>query len=302
MIFLHLGIGLHNDYFSKCFGYVFSFICLLLNFDEDDVNGVLFTEISSQQIFFWITTLRRSLIADFGLAKLSLKLDIQTHVSTRVMGTFRYVLALEYASSGKLTEKYDVYSFGVVILELITSRRPIDAAQPLDNESLVERVFGTLVIAKLLSIPTVMSYHTHILPYIPRYTFSWLVKPMWLILEFLHRAAILHWCPLLPLEGISKQLRATLPVSILRKSISVTNIQPKIFAVVAKFKPHIIHASSRGIMVFAALVIAKLLLISYHAHIPVYVQSHVKFLHRAVDLPLVPSIAIGRDLEAAERF
>ncbi|KAL6575336.1 hypothetical protein OROMI_012621 [Orobanche minor] len=27
-------------------------------------------------------------VADFGLAKLSLELDIQTHVSTRVMGTF----------------------------------------------------------------------------------------------------------------------------------------------------------------------------------------------------------------------
>ncbi|KAL6535012.1 hypothetical protein OROMI_026386 [Orobanche minor] len=61
-------------------------------------------------------------VADFGLAKLSLELDIQTHVSTRVMGTFGY-LALEYASTGKLTKKSDVYSFGVVILEVITSWR-----------------------------------------------------------------------------------------------------------------------------------------------------------------------------------
>ncbi|KAL6576240.1 Scytalone dehydratase [Orobanche hederae] len=37
-------------------------------------------------------------VADFGLAKLSLELDIQTHVSTHVMGTSGY-LALEYAST-----------------------------------------------------------------------------------------------------------------------------------------------------------------------------------------------------------
>lgn len=74
-------------------------------------------------------------VSDFGLAKLAL--DADTHISTRVMGTFGYV-APEYASSGKLTEKSDVYSFGVVLLELITGRKPVDASQPLGDESLVE--------------------------------------------------------------------------------------------------------------------------------------------------------------------
>ncbi|GER31012.1 protein kinase superfamily protein [Striga asiatica] len=76
-------------------------------------------------------------VADFGLAKLALELDLHTHVSTRVMGTFGY-LAPEYASTGKLTEKSDVFSFGVVLLELITGRKPVDASQPVGDESLVE--------------------------------------------------------------------------------------------------------------------------------------------------------------------
>ncbi|KAK1279614.1 Proline-rich receptor-like protein kinase PERK13 [Acorus gramineus] len=72
---------------------------------------------------------------DFGLAKLSN--DMNTHVSTRVMGTFGY-MAPEYASSGKLTDRSDVFSFGVVLLEIITGRKPVDASQPLGDESLVE--------------------------------------------------------------------------------------------------------------------------------------------------------------------
>ncbi|XP_055800929.1 proline-rich receptor-like protein kinase PERK1 [Solanum dulcamara] len=74
-------------------------------------------------------------VADFGLAKLTS--DVNTHVSTRVMGTFGY-LAPEYASSGKLTEKSDVFSFGVMLLELITGRRPVDSNQSYIEDSLVD--------------------------------------------------------------------------------------------------------------------------------------------------------------------
>nr|GMD43376.1 sulfoquinovosyl transferase SQD2-like [Ipomoea batatas] len=50
-----------------------------------------------------------------------------------------------------------------------------------------------------------MSYHTHVPVYIPRYTFSWLVQPMWLIIKFLHRAADLT---LVPSAAIAKDLEA----------------------------------------------------------------------------------------------
>uniref|UniRef100_A0A1J3FJ32 non-specific serine/threonine protein kinase n=1 Tax=Noccaea caerulescens TaxID=107243 RepID=A0A1J3FJ32_NOCCA len=74
-------------------------------------------------------------VADFGLAKIAS--DTNTHVSTRVMGTFGY-LAPEYAASGKLTEKSDVFSFGVVLLELITGRRPVDSNNVYVDDSLVD--------------------------------------------------------------------------------------------------------------------------------------------------------------------
>ncbi|KAL6499193.1 Proline-rich receptor-like protein kinase perk8 [Orobanche hederae] len=62
-------------------------------------------------------------------------------------------MAPEYASSGKLTEKSDVYSFGVVLLELITGRKPVDASQPMGDESLVEWARPLLVQALEAQVP-----------------------------------------------------------------------------------------------------------------------------------------------------
>ncbi|XP_024385518.1 sulfoquinovosyl transferase SQD2 [Physcomitrium patens] len=66
-------------------------------------------------------------------------------------------------------------------------------------------VFGALIIAKLVGVPVVMAYHTHVPMYIPKYTFSWLVKPMWLVIKFLHRAADLT---LVMSVALGKELKA----------------------------------------------------------------------------------------------
>ncbi|XP_049355500.1 probable serine/threonine-protein kinase PBL21 isoform X1 [Solanum verrucosum] len=74
-------------------------------------------------------------LSDFGLAKLGPVGD-NTHVSTRVMGTYGYC-APEYAMTGKLTLKSDIYSFGVVLLELITGRKAYDTSKKQGEQNLV---------------------------------------------------------------------------------------------------------------------------------------------------------------------
>ncbi|CAN1850894.1 Probable receptor-like protein kinase At2g42960 [Linum perenne] len=76
-----------------------------------------------------------SKVSDFGLAKL---LDSgESHITTRVMGTFGYV-APEYANTGLLNEKSDIYSFGVLLVEAVTGRDPVDYGRPANEVNLVE--------------------------------------------------------------------------------------------------------------------------------------------------------------------
>jgi serine/threonine protein kinase len=81
-------------------------------------------------------------LSDFGLAKLGPVGD-QSHVSTRVMGTYGYC-APEYAMTGKLTKMSDIYSFGVVLLELITGRRAIDTSRPTEEQVLIH--WGSIIL------------------------------------------------------------------------------------------------------------------------------------------------------------
>ncbi|MFQ6627737.1 hypothetical protein Gotur_007116 [Gossypium turneri] len=104
-------------------------------------------------------------LSDFGLAKAGPQGD-ETHVSTRVMGTYGYAapeyvmtvskgkIILDFSSSmlcGKdvvenlvfstpchLTARSDVYSFGVVLLELLTGRKSVDKTRPSKEQNLVD--------------------------------------------------------------------------------------------------------------------------------------------------------------------
>ncbi|XP_074286799.1 putative serine/threonine-protein kinase PBL17 [Silene latifolia] len=75
-------------------------------------------------------------LSDFGLAKEGPMGD-QTHVSTRVMGTYGYA-APEYIMTGHLTARSDVYGFGVVLLEMLIGRRALDKSRPSREHNLVD--------------------------------------------------------------------------------------------------------------------------------------------------------------------
>lgn len=81
-------------------------------------------------------------LSDFGLAKDGPEGD-QTHVSTRIMGTYGYA-APEYVMTGHLTARSDVYSFGVVLLELLTGHRSMDKKRPPGEQNLVEWAYPYL--------------------------------------------------------------------------------------------------------------------------------------------------------------
>ncbi|XP_071710585.1 serine/threonine-protein kinase PBL34-like [Rutidosis leptorrhynchoides] len=101
---------------------------------EEAERPVIYRDFKTSNIL--LDTDYNAKLSDFGLAKDGPEGD-NTHVSTRVMGTYGYA-APEYVMTGHLTSKSDVYSFGVVLLEMITGRRSMDKTRPNGEHNLVE--------------------------------------------------------------------------------------------------------------------------------------------------------------------
>ncbi|CAI5961904.1 unnamed protein product [Closterium sp. NIES-64] len=64
-------------------------------------------------------------LTDFGMVRVGPDRQLQSIVSTRIMGTRGYTDP-SYMETGHLGAKSDVYSFGVLLLELVTGRRVVD--------------------------------------------------------------------------------------------------------------------------------------------------------------------------------
>ncbi|KAL0318616.1 UNVERIFIED_CONTAM: Receptor-like protein kinase FERONIA [Sesamum angustifolium] len=74
-------------------------------------------------------------VSDFGLAKHLSRSRLESHISTKVKGTFGY-LDPNYLMTGKLTKSSDTYAFGVVLLEVLSGRPALDPSFPVYEQNL----------------------------------------------------------------------------------------------------------------------------------------------------------------------
>ncbi|KAM7481430.1 hypothetical protein LguiB_006013 [Lonicera macranthoides] len=88
-------------------------------------------------------------VADFGTSR-TIAIN-QTHLTTRVSGTFGY-FDPEYFQSSQFTEKSDVFSFGVVLLELLTGQQPISSTRSEEMRSLITYFMAALRENRLFDI------------------------------------------------------------------------------------------------------------------------------------------------------
>jgi hypothetical protein len=82
-------------------------------------------------------------VADFGLAKFLQRSERRLNSMSTVVGSFGYI-APEYTYTLQVNEKSDIYSFGVVLLELLTSKQPVDPNFEEEDRDLLNWVHGLI--------------------------------------------------------------------------------------------------------------------------------------------------------------
>ncbi|PWA41108.1 concanavalin A-like lectin/glucanase domain-containing protein [Artemisia annua] len=105
-----------------------------LTFLHDAERPVIYRDFKTSNILLDVEF--NAKLSDFGLAKDGPMGD-QTHVSTRVMGTYGYA-APEYIMTGHLTARSDIYGFGVVLVEMLIGRKTMDKGRPSHEHNLVD--------------------------------------------------------------------------------------------------------------------------------------------------------------------
>ncbi|WJX67802.1 hypothetical protein P8452_52239 [Trifolium repens] len=112
--------ALQHPYLVKLYGCCVEGDQLLLIYEYLENNSLaraLFGPEEHQIRLDWST--RKKICV--GIARAKLDEEDNTHISTRIAGTYGY-MAPEYAMHGYLTDKADVYSFGIVALEIVSGK------------------------------------------------------------------------------------------------------------------------------------------------------------------------------------
>lgn len=97
-------------------------VMVLKGLDYAHKNGVIHRDIKPANIL--IDKQRNALVADFGIAQIPFKGDVEMTSSDIIMGTMAYMSPEQKASAAKVNITSDLYSVGVMIYEILIGKRP----------------------------------------------------------------------------------------------------------------------------------------------------------------------------------
>lgn len=110
---------------------------------------IIHRDVKSSNIM--LTESFRARVSDFGFARFGPTEAEQTHVMTKVKGTAGY-LDPEYLKTYKLTPKSDVFSFGILLLEILSSRRPVELKRSFDERITIRWAFKNYSESNIMAI------------------------------------------------------------------------------------------------------------------------------------------------------